>query len=95
LSKTFHDEGVGCNVVVTSPTHREFKATYIERFSGYEEHNFVTGFQNDHVKLIGERRMSGERRKIPMCERIGHTGTQRNRYELKTERRIELSKHES
>jgi hypothetical protein len=38
---------------------------------GYEGHNFVTGFQNDHVMLIGERRRKS------VCERFGHTGTRR------------------
>jgi hypothetical protein len=30
--------------------------TYFRRHYGYEEHDFVTGFQNDRVILIGERK---------------------------------------
>jgi hypothetical protein len=30
--------------------------TYFRRYYGYEEHDFVTGFQNDHEISIGERK---------------------------------------
>jgi hypothetical protein len=29
---------------------------YFRRYYGYEEHNFVTGFKNDHATSIGKRR---------------------------------------
>jgi hypothetical protein len=38
-------------VVVTLPTHREFKPTYFRRYYGYEEHDFVTGFQKNALRI--------------------------------------------
>jgi hypothetical protein len=31
LSRTFHNEGISCNVAVTEESHREFQPTYLER----------------------------------------------------------------
>jgi hypothetical protein len=76
-------------VVATWPTHREFKPTYFGSYYGYIEHDFVTGFQNDHATSIGERREYRYANGLGMLELDG------KRYELKTERRTELSRHES
>jgi hypothetical protein len=76
-------------VIVTWPTHREFKPTYLRRYYGYEEHAFVTGFQNDHAILIGERRECRYANGLGILELDG------KRCELKTERKIELLQNES
>jgi hypothetical protein len=87
LSKTFHDEGLSCNVVVTKPTNREFKRniTDMTSFSPakvVEGDNAVTGFQDGHVISIGEKR------RVPICERPGHMELDGKRCKLKTARRI-------
>jgi hypothetical protein len=80
---------VSCSVVVTWPTHREFKPTYFIRYDGYEEHDFVTGFQNDRFISSGENVQSPIRHGPGILELDG------KRYGFITERRIKLSQHES
>jgi hypothetical protein len=65
-----------------------FKSKYSRRYYGYEEHDFVTGLQNDHAMSIGERKRMSIRHGLGILE------LDRKRCELKTERRIELSQHE-
>jgi hypothetical protein len=50
---------------------------YFRRHFGYEEHNFVTGFQNDDATLIEEKR------KLLIRQRPGHAGTQRKESQVK------------
>jgi hypothetical protein len=65
------------------------KATYFRRYYGYEEHDFVKGFQNDHAIPIGERRECRYANGLGVLELDG------KRYALKTEGRIDFSQHES
>jgi hypothetical protein len=59
LSKKNCDEDFSCGVVVTKLNHKE--------------HDFVTGFQNDHAISIGERR------EISIRQRPGYTVNRRKK----------------
>jgi hypothetical protein len=83
LSRNFHGDVFSSSVVGTEPTNRKFKPENFRRYTGYEAHDFVIGFQNDRAISIGERKRTSIR------QRPGHTGIK------KTERRIELSQRES
>jgi hypothetical protein len=68
-------------VIVTQPAHRDFKSTYFRRYYGYEEQDFVTGFQNDDAKSIGERK------RMPIRQRPGHTGTRQKEMCIKNRKK--------
>jgi hypothetical protein len=54
--------------------------THFRRHYGFEEHDFVTDFQNVHAILIGERRMS-------IRQRPGHTWTRQKEMRTKNSKK--------
>jgi hypothetical protein len=62
---------------------------FLNSFPGIKKNNSGTNSQNDHVLLIFEMRI------VPMRHCFGVLGLDGRRYELKTDKRMDFSQHES